>query len=85
MLGLHFNTFKKFNVCKLYANAKNKKGFQLPETLTIVGGSYWVRTSDPPVLRRDALNQLCFFKILENKKGFQKTETLVWELLGSNQ
>jgi site-specific recombinase XerD len=31
---------------------KTKKGIQLPESLAVVGGRYWVRTSDPLLVRQ---------------------------------
>ncbi len=39
-------------VCKLKKSPSTKKGFQFPETLCGIGGSYWVRTSDPLLVRK---------------------------------
>ena len=46
------------NALQGYRKTKSTYRFLCCKFLIISGGSYWVRTSDPPDVNRDAVNQL---------------------------
>lgn len=53
--------------------------------MTSCRGSYWIRISDPPANKRDALNQPHQTRKKETIKKGHLAMTSLWELLDSNQ